>query len=61
MLDLNSDLNTLAKIIVELILGTTYQQVEESYVSFLGRVEYLRAATHLQFNDMRSFVTIIEL
>lgn len=47
MLDLNSDLNTLAKIIVELILGTTYQQVEESYVSFLGRAEYLKTMTHV--------------
>lgn len=35
MLALNSDLNTLASIIIELILGTTYEQVEESYVSFL--------------------------
>lgn len=35
MLALNSDLNTLASIIIEFILGTTYEQVEESYVSFL--------------------------
>ena len=35
MLALNSDLNALASIIIELILGTTYEQVEESYVSFL--------------------------
>lgn len=33
MLALNSDLNTLASIIIELILGTTYEQVEESYVA----------------------------
>ena len=35
MLALNSDLNTLASIVIELILGTTYEQVEESHVSFL--------------------------
>lgn len=34
-LALNSDLNTLASIITELVLGTTYEQVKESYVSFL--------------------------
>lgn len=47
MLDLNSDLNTLAKIRIEFTLGTTYKQVEESYVSFLGRAEYLKTTTHL--------------
>ena len=35
MLALNSDLNTLASTVIELILGTSYEQVEESYVPFL--------------------------
>ena len=35
MLALNSDLNTLASTVTELILGTTYEQAEESHVSFL--------------------------
>ena len=35
MLALNSDLNTLASTVIELILGTSYEQVEESYVRFL--------------------------
>lgn len=47
MIDLHSDLNTLAKIIIEFPLGTTYEQVEESYVSLLGRVRYLKTMTNL--------------
>lgn len=47
MLDLHSDLNTLAKTLTEFTLGTTYEQVEESYVSFLGRAEHLKTTTHL--------------
>jgi len=38
MLDLNSDLNALAEIIKELTLGATYEQAEESSLSFLRRV-----------------------
>lgn len=47
MLDLHSDLSTLAKIITDFTLGTTYEQIEESYVSFLGRVKYLKTMKYL--------------
>lgn len=42
MLDLNSDLNTLAEIVTELTLGTTYKHTEEPYVSLPMRVGTLK-------------------
>lgn len=55
LITLNSDLNTLASIIIELMLGTTYEQVEESMCPSL------KAITHLWYSDLNFFVSIVKL